>query len=145
MPGITLLGSKSKTTFLAPEEDKVTVELTANEAIKKGQPIKLTADGKAAVWAKADTEAALIGYAFGDAAAGELTTIWSRGYAVIFGISKAAQNAGPAVYDSYDSATDISGASGYSVYDTAAPAAVNGWVLDQSTGANELIRILLKD
>lgn len=147
MGSLTTLGGASKTTFLASEEYKITVELEANEAIKKGQPIKLTADGKAAVWAKADGKDLLIGYAYGDCAVGELTTIWSRGFAMIYAVSKAAQNAGPATYDSYNAATDVGGTKGYNVYSLSVIGTdeVNGWSLDVATAANQLIRVLLMD
>lgn len=146
MPGLTVLGNVSKTVFLATEEDKITVELTANEAIKKGQPIKLTIDGKAAIWAAADGLIALIGYAYGDCAIGALTTIWSRGYAMIYALSGALQDAGPVVYSGYNTTTLISGNAGYSNYSANAVAtASNGWALDNAGAAGVLIRVLLRD
>ena len=147
MGSLTVLGKKSKTTFLASEEYKITVELVASAAIKKGQPIKLDANGKAAIWAKADTIDLLIGYAYGDCASGELTTIWSRGYVIIYAISKGAQNAGVVCYDSYDASTDIGGSTGYNVYAAATVGTdpVVGWSLDKTTAANQLIRVLLMD
>lgn len=143
----TMLGSVSKTTFLTTEEYKITIELTCLVALKKGQPVKLDpTTGKADLWVTADGITKLIGYSYGDFAIGELTTIWSRGYAMIWAISPGAQNAGPATNSSYDSSTDIGGTTGYSVYTLSSTvAAINGWVLDVATGANQLIRVLLMD
>jgi hypothetical protein len=147
MGSLTTLGGASKTVFLTTEAHKTTIEATASAAIKKGQPIKLTATGQAAIWAVADGIDALIGYAYADCASGELTTIWSRGYAIIYGISNASQNAGPVKYTSYDTADAVGGLTGYSKYSAATVGtdAVNGWALDNATAANQLIRILLQD
>lgn len=148
MPGITILGQPSKTVILAAEEDKITVQLIAAAAIKKGQPIKLDATGKAIIWLKTDTMDSLIGYAFGDANIGDYTTIWSRGFMMIYAIAKAAaQVAGPVYYDSYDTTTVVNSNTGYNAYSTAVIGTnpVCGWQLDPTVNAGDLTRILLQN
>lgn len=141
----TTLGGKTKTTFLTTEAHKTTVEFEAGVAVKKGQPVMLMANGKVQPWDGVSTHT-IIGYSYSDAAVGVNTTVWSRGYAMIFGISLAAMPAGPATYDSYNAATDIGGLTGFNVYKAATAAATaNAWVLDQTTGANQMVRILLMD
>lgn len=141
----TTLGGKTKTTFLTTEAHKTTVEFEAGVAVKKGQPVMLMANGKVQPWDGASRHT-LIGYAYGDAAIGINTTVWTRGYAMIFGISLAAMVAGPATYDSFNAATEIGGVTGYNVYKVAVgDATANAWVLDQTTAANQLVRVLLMD
>lgn len=140
------LGSVSKTTFLATEEYKITVEMTALVALKKGQPVKIDpTTGKADLWVTADGITKLVGYAYGDVAIGELTTIWSRGYAMIFGVTPGAQSAGPATNSAYNTSTDLGGTTGYNEYTLSSTvAAINGWILDVATGV-QLVRVLLMD
>ena len=146
MPGFTQLGGKSKTVFLHSEEDKTSQEFITSAIVKNGQPLKLDNAGTVSPWAATDLIHKLVGYAISDAASGEMVTAWTRGYAIIYAISSAATNAGPVAYQAYDSSTDIGGTTGYSTYTNSATAAQNnGWALDQSAGANELIRILLMD
>lgn len=146
MGSLTTLGGKTKTTFLHSENHKTTFEATAAAALKKGQPVKLDADGKVSAWAKTDLLYKCVGYCYGDVASGEVVTIWSRGYAIIYGLSTAALDAGPVAFEAYNSATDIDGATGYSEYANSATAAENnGWALDQADADNELVRVLLMD
>jgi hypothetical protein len=143
---LTSLGKTSKTVFLATEEEKITHELVASAAIKAGQPIKLTATGTAAVWVNTDGVKALVGYAVTDAASGEYVTIWTRGFAIIYALSNAAQNAGPVEYTSYDTTTEIGDNTGYSKYAASSDATkINGWALDDAADAGELIRVLMMD
>lgn len=141
------LGNPSKTTFLHVESGKTFLEFEAAAAIKRGQPLKLDATGKATPWAKADLEHTLIGYAYNDAAVGEFVTAFVRGYAVIYALSAAALNCGPVAYNSYDAATVVGGVSGYNKYDDNQVGAteVNGWALDAAAAADVLIRVLLKN
>lgn len=146
MGSLTTFGNPSKTTFLATEEYKITVEATAKAVIRQGQPLKIDpTTGGVVIWLKTDPLSSLVGYAYGNAAIGELVTFWSRGYAMIYAISKAAQNAGPVSYDSYDDTTAVGGTMGYNVYAAAGVDAINGWALDKATAANQLIRVLLMD
>lgn len=143
----TSFGGVSKTAILATEEYKITLELTALVALKKGRPVKLDpTTGKADLWVTADGISKLIGYAYGDCAIGELITIWTRGFMMIYAISPGAQSCGPATNSSYDSSTSIGGAVGYDVYTLSSTVtAINGWILDVATGANQLVRVLLID
>jgi hypothetical protein len=143
----TTLGQKSKTVFLATEADKITFEATNGAtALKKGMPVKLDTNGTLLPWVSSDGRKALVGYAYGDCAAGELMTVWSRGYAIIYGISDDAQNAGPVTYNGYDDSTDVGGTTGYSNYKNESDySKINGWALDNADDSGELIRVLLMD
>lgn len=144
MSTLTTLGNKSKTTILNSESHKLSLEFEAAEAIKKGQPVKLNAAGKVAVWAKADGRDLLVGYAYSDAALGDNVTVFTRGFMVIFAASAGAFSCGPVIYNGY-STTTINDTSGYSTYDDnpGTGETNNGWALDAATGANQLVRILL--
>lgn len=145
---LTSLGGVSKTTVLAEEEDKIRVEFTTAAIVKKGQPVKLTAAGLVTPWAKTDLQHLNIGYCDSDQASGALVTIVCRGFAIIYGISAAAANAGPATYNGYDSAdADLQvGAIGYSIYGVATDVTdCVAWILDQVGAANNLMRVLIKD
>lgn len=143
----TSLGGKSKTTFLATEEEKISIEFVAKVALKKGQPVKLdAATGQVDLWATADGRNKLIGYVISDVAATGVVTVWTRGFALIYALAPGAQNAGPATCSGYDSSTSIGGATGYSIYTlSSTDTAINAWVLDVAAGATELIRVLLMD
>jgi hypothetical protein len=144
---ITVLGSTTKNTFLATEADKIYIEATCGAtALKKGQPVKLSNTGTLNPWAKADLIHTLVGYAYADCAIGELVTIVTRGYAIIYGISTAALNCGPVAYQAYNAVDTVGGCIGYSEYANSATAAENnGWALDDAAGDAELVRILLMD
>lgn len=140
-----VLGGTSKTTFLATEGEKIAVEFEAEGALKHGQPVKLTADGKVTAWAKADLLHTLVGYVYTpDAVDGDLVTVISRGFAIINGISTGALSTGPVAYQGYDTATDVDGTTGYSQYANSVTAAENNaWALDVAAGAGEVVRILV--
>lgn len=146
---LTSLGGVSKTTVLAEEEMKIRVEFTTAAIVKKGQPVKLTAAGLVTPWAKTDLQHLCIGYCDSDQASGSLVTVVTRGYAIIYGISAAAANAGPATYNGYDSTnpdTNEVGAIGYSQYGAATDVTdCIAWILDQASAANFLMRVLIKD
>jgi hypothetical protein len=142
-----VLGGTSKTTFLATEGEKIAVEFEAAVALKHGQPVKLTADGKVTAWAKGDLLHTLIGYVYAPEAAaiGDLATVITRGFAIINGISTGALATGPVAYQGYDAATDVDGTTGYNQYANSATAAENnGWALDAAAGAGEIVRVLLQ-
>lgn len=148
--GFTLLGKASKTTFLMDEEYKIAFECTASGAMFKGQPVKLTTAGKVSAWASTDLQHLLFGFLTNDCADGDLVTVITRGFAMIFAIANAAsQNAGIGTYKGYDTthnATDGAITTGYSLWGAATDVTDTvGWILDQSTAQYALIRVLLKD
>lgn len=144
--GFTTAGSNTKTSFLHTEAHKTTQEFTASVAIKRGQLVKLDDLGTVSIWAAADGRFKCIGVAYNDAAIGEFITIWTRGYAIIWALSNAAVVCGPVTVSSYDAVTVVGGVSGYPKYAVAAADADTvGWALDDASGANELIRVLLTD
>lgn len=149
---LTSLGLLSKSTVLAEEEDKIRIEFTTAAIVKKGQPVKLVAGtGFVTPWAKTDLQHLCIGYCDSDQASGALVTVVCRGFAIIYGISAAAANAGPATYNGYDSTdgatnTDYSGLIGYSIYGAATDVTdCIAWILDPVAAANALMRVLVKD
>lgn len=151
---LSSLGKVTKNTILKSESHKLTEEFAVASAqtIYQGQPVKLNAAGEVTPWAAADGDALLIGFAMCQtpAAAGELVTVWTRGYLVLMAISGAAVDCGPVQYSSYDTSTDIGGTTGYNVVATATvtsgvAASMIGWALDAADGANDLIRVLLKN
>jgi hypothetical protein len=92
----------------------------------------------------------LIGYVYQDGVAGDLVTVFTRGFAMIYALANAT-SAGPASYSAYDTTNAVdnnnqqSGAMGYSRYlAEATPAEQNAWVLDlTAAGLGKLTRVLL--
>lgn len=144
--GFSTLGNETKTTFLAIESHKMSQEFDASAVVRRGQPVKLAADGSVVPWTGADPLTSLLGYCYTDAAIGELVTVFVRGFMLIYAITDAALNAGPASYKTYDGTTSIGGKIGYSQY-TAVGAGqnANAWNLDTAGAANTLVRILQMD
>lgn len=138
------LGTPSKTTILTSEAHKTTQEFTVGAtAVKKGQPVMLDATGKVIPWDAADRQS-LIGYSYADAAIGDNTTVWTRGYMIVFALSSAALIPGPVTYVDYNTAAVSNGNTGFSRYKQAVDEPhTNGWALDVATAANKLIRVLL--
>lgn len=148
---ISTLGKNTKNIIFKSEEHKLTEEFTvaSGNSVKIGQPIKLNNAGEVLPWATADGDALLIGFAISDQAAGELVTVWVRGFLVAKAITAGALNCGPVTYSSYDSSTDIDGTTGYMVVGAASvssgvAAGMIGWCLDEADGANDVVRVLLK-
>lgn len=145
---LTSLGNPTKSTVLAEEEFKIRVEFLTAADVKKGQLVKLTNAGLVTPWAKTDLQHTCIGYCDGDISSGGLVTVVTRGYALIYALSAAAANAGMATYNSYDTAdADTTfGAKGYNVWGVATDVTdCVGWILDQASAANQLMRVLVKD
>lgn len=146
----TSLGNPSKTTILQYEEEKLAVEFTASGAIRKGVPVKLVAaTGKVIEWAKTDLQHLCIGIALSTQADGDLITIVTRGYAMVWGIAAAGTtNAGPATYNGYDTtnADTDKGLLGYSKYGAATDSTdAIAWILDPASGVGQLMRVVIKD
>lgn len=144
---LTSLGKPTKTTFLATEPDKITAELTALVQVYKGNAIKLDpTTGSAALWAVADGRDKLFGYCSGDAAAGTLVTVFTRAFAVVYGISSAAIQAGPVAPQGYDNTTPISGVTGYDTWaNSSTEQQITGWTTTPAAAADDLIIIYLMD
>jgi hypothetical protein len=140
------LGKNSKTTFLAIENTKLSIEALASVAIKRGQAVKLAVDGTVLPWLKTDIRDLCIGYAYNDGAIGDLVTIFTRGFCIVLGISTGALSAGVVCPQTYDVATVVNGSTGYIPFAAAGGGEFNnGWSLDQTAGANALIRVLMMD
>jgi len=143
------LANPAKTVILQYEEDKLSIEFTANGAILKGQPVKLGIDGRVTLWAKADLQHLFLGIALSDCADGGLVTIATRGYALIWGISAGAANAGPATYNGYDTthANTYDGVNkGFSIYGAATDVTdAIGWIMDPAAAQYALMRVIIKD
>lgn len=152
MGALTSLGKASKTVFLASEGNKLSQEFTVASAntVKAGQPVKLNAAGEVLPWAKADGVHTNIGIAMTNQAAGELVTVWCRGYMIVFGLSLGALDAGPVTQNSYDTSTVVGENTGYNKYEALGTGGTDttqqvGWNLDQAGGANALIRVMIRN
>lgn len=156
MPGFTTIGSSTKTVFLLENPKALYLEFTCNADVKKGQPVKLTTAGQITPVLSGDFQSLVIGYALFDALATTLTTIITRGVAMVYGLANAIQNAGAVAYVGYNTtnntATDEhAGTLGYGLYAAATVEAAgvvtsqHGWALDPSVAQFDLIRILLKN
>jgi len=148
MGSLTSLGKASKTTYLAVNPHKIYVEFEAAAIIKNGQPVKLDATGKVTPWAKTEALALLLGYAYTQqvesCAIGETVTVITRGNVLMFGMVAGDITAGPATWASYDAATaDADANVGYNKYELAAANTATGWILDDPTGAGDVVRVLL--
>lgn len=142
MANLTAFGGPTKSIFLnEAESHKLHLAFTVanGQTVKKGQPVKLNADGLILPCATDGSEAkAMIGYSIQNAAAGEECTIAVKGYAVIYAMSAASQNAGMVSYNG------VNGTDGnYTNYATSVAANMNGWSMDKATAANQLIRVIL--
>jgi hypothetical protein len=144
------LGNSTKNIIYKSEGNKLSEEFTVNTAVKQGQPVKLNNAGEVLPWATADGDALLIGVAMTDQAAGELVTVWTRGYMTLKCIVGGALNCGPVTYSSYDTSTDVGGTTGYNVVAAATVASgvaagQFGWALDAGVNAGDMVRVLVKN
>lgn len=156
MPPFTPFGGKSKTTIFKSESHKLHEGFTvlAGQTLYQGQPVQLDgATGHVKAWTKNDGYYKCIGYVVTPyrATEGQDVTVSVRGYMTILGISGSALAAGPVSYQSFNTADDIGGLKGFSVYDEADQvstaddqAEVSGWALDVAGAANAIVRILVK-
>ena len=140
---LTAIGDSAQTRILKHESHKLHHEFTVKtgSAARIGQPMKLDANGTVVPMVLLNEEHLCIGYAMIDAAADEYVTIAVRGYTILFAETQGALVAGPVQYDDFGSQPlDLP------EFVVAATNAVTvGWCLDQAAGANELVRILVRD
>lgn len=147
MGELTAFGDKSKTIFLNDAEShKLHLAFEADAAIKKGQPVKLTATGLIVPLAEDDSNTKAIGVSIQNGADGDQVTVAMRGYTTVYAMSDAALTPGPVAY------AGPNGTDGdYMNYKTAVVSAdaalvfpaMTGWSLDVADGANDLIRVVL--
>lgn len=143
------LGKNSKTTILAIEENKLSIEFEATVTIKCGQPVKLTQAGKLAVWTKADSITLLIGHAYSEGGNGDLITVFMRSHLLIYALSSEAIScATPVTPTDWNNAVavdggELDGTTGYNRVEQVGADTAFGWALDEATGADELIRVAL--
>lgn len=138
------LGTNAKSVFhLEIPSDEIFLEFTvgAGKTIKAGMPVELDVDGKIQPATAASTSTTYIGIALKNAVAGDLVTVGTIGLCVIFGQAKAALDAGPVQWDSYDLTTS------YNQYAQVGVTFTNmgGWALDSASAAGDIIRILIKE
>lgn len=148
MGAFSTLGSASKTTFIHSESHKTSHEFTVGAtAVKMGMPVKLAADGSVIPWVKTDGEFTLVGVAMTTQGIGELVTVWTRGYMIIWAMAANDVVPAPVSYDGYDSThADGAGSLGYVLVDDAAVTAANqfGWALDVALQF-QMTRVLVKN
>ena len=148
MSNLTQFGDKTKTVFLnEAESHKLHLAFTAAAQIKKGQPVKLDADGNIEPVIAPLTNSSkdeIIGYSIMDGNEDDEVTVAMRAYAVVFAMSGESLTPGPAAYTGVSSTDSF-----YTEYVAAEEVAevggfvMNGFALDEATGANELIRVAL--
>ena len=158
---LTAFGGETHTIFLkGVEAHKLHHEFTVAEAIgsaiKRGQPVVLTADGTVKPAAAGEKAHNIIGVSIHNGKPKELVTIAMKAYGVVYAMPNQALDAGPVSYDGlntsqtdpagpgFNTATD--GTTGiYSSYATASTdgSDIAGWALDKAEDANELIRVAL--
>jgi len=153
MGSLTQAGKKSKTAIWLHESHKLHVEfqVAAGQTVYRGQPVKLTNDGKITPWAKADLNHLIIGYVTTDQIAGEWATVAMKGYMGVLALNATAgaMNCGPVTYQAYNTANGDTthGNKGYSTY--AAPTTDTGntethaWSIDQAAAQYDLIRVIV--
>jgi len=141
---LTQFGEKTKSVFLkGVESNKIhqEFEVKAGSSVIKGQPLVLNTDGTvlpAAAGAKSFT---VIGYALHTRATGELVTVAMKAYAIVWGQSLGALNAGPVKVGAAPTDTTYGG---YVATADAAGADVVGFALDAAAAADELVRIAIQ-
>lgn len=161
MPGT--IGDTTKTLFLVgPEAHKLHLEFEVNTGatIEKGQLVILATNGKIAPAGTAAAEHTVIGVALHSGTAGELVTVATRGYSVIFAEAKSALNAGPVetytgAGTNYPQRVNAAASTTYYVAATSGgavttaftpnPVDMIGWSLDVAGDAGDVVRVLLKD
>lgn len=137
------LGTLTKTIFLkGAENHKLHHEFEVDSAsdLKKGQMVKLSSTGTIVALAAADTQDLFIGVCIHDAKKGELCTVVTRGYAILRAQSSGALTPGPVEAGTFDGTNLVN------EFDASSGETKSiGWALDVATGADEEIRVLIKD
>jgi hypothetical protein len=106
------LGNVTKSIFhQGPERHKLHVEFEASGTIHRGQPVKLTSDGKVEAAAAGDDAALIIGISIHEeeGAYPGYVTVAMKGYAVISCVAAEAIDAGPCVYAGFTNAYAYTG------------------------------------
>lgn len=114
---------------------------TSNKKIYKGMPVEINAtSGKIQPVTPATHDLTCIGYALHDAIAGGLCTVACRGYGIIYAKSATDIAYGPVKFDSYDAVN------GYNLVEDGSVTTANqfGWTLDDTLGAGETVRVIIK-
>jgi len=144
MANLTAFGGKSKTIFLNEAESHklhLAFSVAAGQTVKRGQPMKMAADGTITPLVGDGTDAhKIVGYSIHNGVAGDEVTLACKGFAVVFATAETALTPGPVWYSGQDSVD-----ADYSMYDdTAATAAnMNGIAIDAATALHDVIRVIL--
>lgn len=109
-------------------------------AVRKAQPVKLTAEGNVEPADAAEPAQNIIGYSIHNGNPGELVTIAMKAYGIVYCKPNAAVEAGPVQYAGQNTAEPE-----YPAVATIAADEPNlmGWALDEADGANDMIRLAL--
>lgn len=137
------LGTTTKSLFLkGVENHKLHHEfmVATGATIKAGQMVKLNSTGEIVALAAGDNQDLFIGVAIHDAAEETLCTVATRGYTIIRAESGAALNPGPVQAGTFDTVNSVNEFVTSTGHDKSI-----GWALDVAAGANEEIRVLIKD
>ena len=140
---LTAIGDSAQTRILKHESHKLHHEFTVKAAnsVRIGMPVKLDAAGTIVPLVLTDEEHLCIGYCMQDAAADEYVTVAMRGYTILFAETQGALAAGPVQIDDFGSQPlDLP-----EFVVAATNVLTVGWNLDNAAGANEQVRILMRD
>lgn len=141
MANITQMGGVSETLFLKQENHKLhhEFEVAADQTIGRGNLVTLNALGEVVLAADGALARNVIGYSIHDGAAGEMVTVVMKAHTIVFAKPNLALDAGAVAYDGTNDEDNR-----YNSFDAATAAEdVVGWAIDQSTGADEKIRVAL--
>lgn len=137
---ITILGEKSKTIFLkGVEAHKLHHEFTVAPGftVKRGQPVKLLADGTIKACTGSEKNMVIIGISIHNGSDGELVTVAMKAFAILYAMPNAGTVAGPVKYDGLNSTDDD-----YNSYVALVDGGeLAGWALDKAGAADEMIRV----
>lgn len=137
---LTQFGEKTRTLFLKSESHKLHHAFEAAAVIKAGQPVKLNAAGEAVPAVANEQAGVIIGYSVHNAGVSDVATVMMKPFLIVFAEPKAAVDAGPVSYGG--PATDDRFIS-VKAEAVAGNGSQIGFALDQSTGADETIRVAL--
>lgn len=141
---LTVMGNKTQSIFLkGPEAHKLHHEFTVADTvvIKKGQPVVLNADGEVKPADAAADASQVIGYSIHNGGEGDLVTVAMKAFIIVWAMPNAALDGGPVKYEGMNS-TDENFNSFTAVAGTEEGSTI-GWALDQSTAADQMIRVAL--
>lgn len=141
----TQFGDKTQTIFLKGIENHKLhqeFEVATGQAVKKGQPVILNANGTVQAAGSNPDVYTIIGYSIHNGAAGELITVGMKAFVIVYASNSGnTLNAGPVAYNGMN--PDVEGGLYNDFTNTSTAGKVIGWCLDQATTADDRVRVAL--